>query len=66
MADFYKRGRTLALAKLGFLSSIDPEDLPEFLAVSKRRQLQKLYEANAATGLPAGGLIETPNYPTTF
>lgn len=54
----YAAGRHHALQKLGFVDAIDPEDLPTFLAQTKRDQLRKLYLLNAATGLPAGGLIE--------
>jgi hypothetical protein len=53
----YEQGKEAALRKLGFINSLDPEDLPNFLAKTKRRQLHRLYNLNAATGFPAGGLI---------
>lgn len=58
----YARGVAAALRKLGFVNSLDPEDLPNVLAKTKRKQLHQLYQLNAATGFPAGGLIgERPN-----
>ena len=53
----YEKGARAALYKLGFINSVDPEDLPETLAKTKRKQLQRLYRLNAASGFPAGGLI---------
>ncbi len=56
----YEKGAMAALQKLGFINSVDPEDLPEFIAKTKRKQLQRLYQMNAASGFPAGGLIGEP------
>ena len=53
----YTAGAKAALEKLGFTDAIDPEDLPEFLAAIKRKELQRRYRLNMATGFPAGGLV---------
>lgn len=58
MTITYNAGQRAALQKLGFLDTIDPEDLPRFLAVKREAQRQKQLKMQAMTGLPAGGNIQ--------
>lgn len=55
----YVQGSRAVLHKLGFIENIDPEELPEPLATRKKKFLRRQYRLNAATGMPAGGLIES-------
>jgi len=55
--EAYAQGKRAAAVKVGFMEDVDPEDLPAPLKHRKEKYLRELYRLNAATGLPAGGLI---------
>lgn len=55
--EAYAQGKRAAATKIGFMEDVDPEDLPALLRRRKKKYLRELYNLNAATGLPAGGLI---------